>query len=51
MACQEQHMMRMDAVNIAKVQSSLDWEYLKKSSNELDVDDLLERLTNEIKKT
>ena len=39
-----------DAVNIAKVQSILNREYLEQSSKELDVEDLLERLMNEIKK-
>lgn len=37
-----------DAVNIAKVQSALNWEYLKHSSKELGIEQLLEKLQNEI---
>ena len=37
-----------DAVNIAKVQPALNWEYLKHSSQELGVEQLLQKLQSEI---
>jgi hypothetical protein len=39
-----------DVVNIAKVQTNLNWDYLEQSSKELHVEELLERLKNEVKK-